>query len=99
MACSASIQPTANRKLESIVSYLLAFEPHTAKSFLDSWKQMLEELRDGMVKHRFSCFPVLARLGYHAILVNFYIALYFKENNAAVIAHAFHKSQDYAVLS
>lgn len=99
MTCNVRIQPTASRELESIVAYLLAFESHTAKSFLDSWKQMLEELRDGVVKHRLSRFPVLSRLGYHTILVDDYIVLYFKEDNAVVIAHIFHQSQDYASIA
>lgn len=98
MACSVRIQPTANRELENIIFYLLAFGPHTAKSFLDGWEQMLKELRDGVVKHRLSRFSVLARLGYHTILVNEYIVLYFKEDNAVVIAHIFHQSQDYASI-
>lgn len=98
MVCSVRIQPTANRELEGIISYLLAFGPHTAKSFLESWEQMLEELHDGVIKHGLSRFPVLARLGYHTILVDDYIVLYFKEDSAAVIAHIFHQSQDYASI-
>lgn len=98
MVCSVRIQPTANRELESIISYLFAFGPHTAKSFLDSWEQMLEELRDGVVKHRLSRLSVLARLGYHTFLVDDYIVLYFKEGSAVVIARIFHHSQDYASI-
>ena len=99
MTCSVRIQPTANRELESIVAYLLSFGLHTAKSFLDSWEQMLEGLRDDVVKHRPSRFPVLARLGYHTVLVDDYIVLYFKEESAVVIAHIFHQSQDYVSIA
>lgn len=96
MACSVRIQPTALRELENIVDYLSAFGPSTVSSFLDEWEGALEELRDGIVKHRLSRFDALARLGYHTILVKGYIALYFKDEDGIVVAHIFHQSQDYA---
>lgn len=98
MACSVRIQPTALRELESIVDYLSAFGPGTASSFLDEWEGALEELREGIIEHRLSRFDVLARLGYHTILVKGYVALYFKDENGIVIAHIFHQSQDYASM-
>lgn len=94
--CNVNIQPTAERELESIVQYLLAFGPHTAASFLDAWQHTIEELRDGVVEHRLSRFETLARLGYHTVLVKGYVVLYFREIDGVVIAHLFHQSQDYA---
>lgn len=96
MVCNVRIQPTAVKELEGIVSYLTVFISQAAEEFLNKWEQMLEELRDGMVEHRFSRFPVLARLGYHTIIIGDYIVLYFKDGNAVVIARIFHQSQDYA---
>lgn len=96
MKSNVRLQPTANIELEGIVSYLLAFGLSSAQSFLDAWQNVLEELQDNIVEHRLSRFPVLARLGYHTVLVNDYVVLYFKENDCIVIAHIFHQSQDYA---
>lgn len=98
MACNVRIQPTALRELESIVDYLTGSGPMTAASFLDEWEAMLEGLRDGIVAYRLSRFDVLARLGYHTVLVKGYIVLYFKEADDIVIAHLFHQSQDYASI-
>ena len=98
MACNARIQPTALRELESIVEYLSAFGPSTAASFLDEWEKALEGLHGGIVEHRLSRFTVLARLGYHTILVKGDVILYFKEGDDVVIAHLFHQSQDYATI-
>lgn len=96
MASKVRIQPSALRELESIVGYLSAFGPATAASFLEDWNGVLEELRDGVVEHRFSRFEVLARLGYRTVLVRGYVVLYFGEGSDAVVAHLFHRSQDYA---
>ena len=96
MACIVRIQPTAERELDAIVAYLVGFGPVTAGSFLDSWEEMLESLRDGTVEYRLSRFLPLARLGYPSVLVGGYVALYFKEGNEIVVAHVFHQSQDYA---
>lgn len=76
--------------------YLAGFGPQTAASFLDEWERMLARLRDGDIEHRLSRFDILARLGYHTVLVKGYIVLFFKEENSIVIAHLFHQSQDYA---
>jgi plasmid stabilization system protein ParE len=96
MAYNVRIQPTALRELDETVAYLSSFGSHTASSFLDDWENALEELRDGTVDHRLSRFHVLARLGYHTILVDSYVVLYFKEGEDVIVAHLFHQSQDYA---
>ena len=96
MACRVKIQPTASKELEGIVAYLPSFGPNTAASFLNEWENALERLREESVIHRLSRFDILARLGYYAILIKGYIALYFIEGGDVVIAHLFHQSQDYA---
>lgn len=96
MACEVKIQPTALRELESIVAYLAGFGSNTAASFLDEWENALEGLREESLVHHLSRFGVLARLGYHTILVKGCVALYFIEDGSVVIAHLFHQSQDYA---
>ena len=98
MACNVRIQPTAERELDAIVDYLAAFGPNTASAFLDEWERALRQLRDGRVEHRLSRFLPLAKLGYHTVIVNSYIALYYKEGDDVVIAHVFHQSRDYANL-
>ena len=96
MACEVKIQPTALRELGSIVAYLADFGPNTAASFLDEWESALEGLREESLVHHLSRFDVLARLGYHTVLIKGYVALYFIEDGSVVIAHLFHQSQDYA---
>lgn len=96
MAYRIKIQPTALRELKRTIEYLSAFGSNTARSFLDEWEKMLEELRDGIIEHRLSRFDVLARLGYHTVLVKGYVVLYFKEDDSIVIAHLFHQNQDYS---
>lgn len=81
MEYSGRIQPTANKELEGIVSYLLSFGPNSVQSFLDAWQHTLVELQENVVEHRLFRFPVLARLDYHTVLVNDHVVLYFKENN------------------
>ncbi len=96
MAYSVRIQPTALRELESAVEYLLAFGQGTASSFISEWEAMIEDLRDGTVEHRLSRFEVLARLGYHTVLLKGYVVLFFYEGEQVVVSHLFHQSQDYA---
>ncbi len=96
MAYSVRIQPTALRELESAVEYLLAFGQGTASSFMSEWEAMIEDLRDGTVEHRLSRFEVLARLGYHTVLLKGYVVLFFYEGEQVVVSHLFHQSQDYA---
>lgn len=98
MAYSVIIQPTALQELDNIVAYLTEFGPGTARSFLVEWENTLERLREGTIKYRLSRFGVLARLEYHTVLVEDYIALYYKEDDEIFIAHLFHQSQDYASL-
>lgn len=98
MACNVRIQETAARELDHIIRYLLSFGSETAKAFVAEWEIMLETLRDGVVQHRLSRFPALAKLGYRSILLKQYVVLYYKDGNDAVVAHVFHQSQDYARL-
>lgn len=98
MACNVRIQKTAIKELDGVVEYLLAFGSQSAQSFLDEWDRMLEGLRDGVVEYRLSRFEVLAKLGYHTVLVKNYLLLYYKEDDDIVVAHLFHQSQDYARL-
>lgn len=98
MAYNVRIQPSALIELDEIVSYLMAFGPHTAQSFLDNWEAMLDELRDGIAEHALSKFEVLAKLGYRTAFVKNYIVLFFKEEDTLTVAHIFHQSQDYARL-
>lgn len=96
MASNVRIQPTALKELEAIVAYLANFGPHTAGAFLDAWSALLNELSDGSVEYGPSRFEVLARLGYRTALLKNYVVLFFKEEDAVVIAHIFHQRQDYA---
>lgn len=99
MAYNVRIQPSALIELDEIVSYLMVFGPHTAQSFLDNWEAMLNELRDGIVKHALSRFEVLTKLGYRTAFVKNCIVLFFKEEeDTLTLAHIFHQSQDYARL-
>ena len=96
MACDVRIQPTALRELDAIAAYHSAFGAQTAATLHDGWGAMLERLREGAVEYPLSRFDVLAQLGYRAVLVKSYVALYFCEGDSRVIAHVFHQSQDYA---
>lgn len=98
MACNVRIQPTALRELDAIVDYLRGFGAQAASSFLDEWDAMLERLHEGAIEYPLSRFDALARLGYRAVLVKGYVALYFCEGDCRIIAHVFHQSQDYASI-
>lgn len=92
------IQPTALSEFEEIVAYLKGFGEQAASSFLDEWEKALRSLSEGLIEYRLSRFALLARLGYHTVLVKNYILLYYREGNVVVIAHVFHQSQDYASI-
>ena len=48
--------------------------------------------------HALSRMPELAAKGYRPLFVKNYVALYKVHDDAVVIAHIFHQSQDYARL-
>lgn len=98
MAYNVRIQPTALQELESTVKYLLSFGSKTASTFLNEWNKVIKNLRGGTMEYRLSRFEPLAQLGYHTILINSYIVLYFIDGDDIVVAHLFHQSQDYASI-
>lgn len=81
-----------------IVDYLLLISngPNAAKSFMDCFDKLLEAIQDNPDLHGLSRVDALANAGYHAVLVNGYIVLYYVVENVVHVAYLFHQSQDYA---
>ena len=100
MACRAAILEGAAREYEDIVSYLadVLGSPGAAASFVDEFDYQLSLVRESPEIHALSRMPELAARGYRAMLVGSYAALYKVDGDAVVVAHVFHRSQDYARL-
>ncbi len=98
MAYELLFQQSAQRDLDKIVEYLSGYGETTARRFKDAWNESLASLKEGLIGYALSRFPELADAGYHALLFDDYIILYFQEDAARTIAHVFHQRQDYARL-
>lgn len=100
MACKRKILEEAAREYRDIVRYLdtVLGSPDAARSFMDEFDYQLGLVCDMPELYGLSRMKELAVLGYRAMLVKNYVALYKVEGDAVVIAHIFHQSQDYAKL-
>ncbi len=98
MACEIEIQDSAHKDIEEILAYLSSVNPAAADSFYANLRKCVADLEEGLVDYALSRFPELADAGYHALLFDDYIILYFQEDAARTIAHVFHQRQDYARL-
>lgn len=98
MASEVRILPSAEEELSEVVGYLAVRSQQAAVRFLAAYEEKLELLASGTVDFALSHLPELARLGYHACRVQSYVLLYYREENAVVIAHVFHSSRNYARL-
>lgn len=99
MACKVRILPTAFDELAGAVGYLACENPDAAEKLLDQWEEAFDRLEDVDVELTLSRFETLARLGYRTFKVGSYIALCYREDGDAVIAHVFHQSRDYASIA
>lgn len=98
MALNVRVLPEAENELDEIAAYLAGHGPNTLKNFLDKYEEQLDHLATGSIDYGLSKLPELARLGYKSCHINSYIMLYFIEKDELVVAHIFHRSQDYARL-
>ena len=99
MACyNVEILSTALEEFDKIVEYLSSYDIKTALKFKEDWYTSIDSMKDGVVEYGLSRFENLAGAGYHSLLFNKYILLYFKTEDTKVIAHIFHQKQDYANL-
>lgn len=97
MACEYVILSSAQGDFRTIVEYLLDVKksPQAARGFVDEFDRQLSLVCENPYVHALSRMPELARLGYRAYLVNTYIVLYFYRDERVVVAHVFHRRQDY----
>lgn len=100
MACSVVITAEAMREYEHIVAYLSETlkSLSAAKGFSDEFMRQVDSIRENPELHALSRMPELATKGYKPLLVKNHIALYKVVDSSVVIAHIFHRSQDYAKL-
>ena len=98
MAYDVRILPSAEAELDDIVDYLSGFGVQPTHHFLRAYRHQLELLSSGVVDYGPCKLPEVAALGYHSCRVNSYIMLYYYEGDSIVIAHLFHRRQDYARL-
>ncbi len=100
MAYRRIILKEAAREYRDIVRYLATVlcSPEAARGFVDEFDYQLGLVCDAPELYGLSRMKELAALGYHAMQVKSYVALYRIEGDAIVVAHIFHQSQDYAKL-
>ena len=98
MAYSVKVLPSALAERKAITDYLVQFGKRAVASFLDEYERQLKLIASGVVEHRLSRFPELARLGYRMAPVNNYLFLYVVDDGVVYVAHFFHQSQNYANL-
>lgn len=100
MAYKRKILKDAAREYRDIVRYLATVlcSPDAARGFIDEFDYQLGLVCDIPELYGLSRMKELAALGYHAMQVKNYVALYKIEGDAVVVAHIFHQSQDYAKL-
>ena len=94
------ILSSAQLEFESIVEYLAVelASPTAAERFMAEFKYQLDLTCNMPEMHALSRMPELAAMGYRAMLVNTYVALYRFDGEKVVVAHIFHQTQDYAHL-
>lgn len=100
MAYPRVILSSAQLEFESIVEYLAVglASPAAAERFMAEFKYQLDLACEMPKMHALSRMPELAAMGYRAMLVNTYVALYRFDGEKVVVAHMFHQTQDYAHL-
>ncbi len=100
MAYKRRILEEAAREYRDIVRYLATVlrSPVAARSFMDEFDHQLNRVCDVPELYGLSRMSELAALGYRAMRVRSYVALYKVEGDVVVVAHVFHQSQDYAKL-
>ena len=98
MAYNVLFLESAVDEFEAIVCYISGYSEKGALNFKSDWYKTIENLRDGFINYGLSRFENLAKQGYHAVLFNKYVLLYFEEGNVRTIAHIFAQKQDYANL-
>lgn len=100
MAYKRKILKEAAREYRDIVRYLAEVlnSPDAACGFMDEFDYQLGLVCDMPELYGLSRVKELAALGYRTLLVKNYVALYKIDDDAVVVAHIFHQSQDYAKL-
>ncbi len=100
MAYKRKILKEAAREYRDIVRYLAEVlnSPDAASGFMDEFNYQLSLVCDMPELYGLSRVKELAALGYRTLLVKNYVALYKIDDDAVVVAHIFHQSQDYAKL-
>ncbi len=98
MAYKRKILKTAAIEYREIVRYLttVLVSPEAARSFVDEFESQLDLVCETPEMYALSRMKELAALGYRAMLVKNYVALYKIDDECIVITHVFHQSQDYA---
>jgi len=98
MAYELVILPRAQEDLRDIVEYLARGlgSPQAASNFLDEFDNACEMVCAMPHMYALSRFDKQAELGYRAMPVKRYVALYAVRDGRVVIAHIFHQTQDYA---
>lgn len=98
MACRVITLNSVRSGLERIVRYVsedLA-SPQAAQRLLDAYEQGLVTIAQFPLSHALCADPDLAKRGYRSFSVGRYIVLYRHADDAVVVSHIFHQSQDYA---
>ena len=100
MAYKTIILREAQREYESIVAYMVETLDNlqAARAFRDEFRLRVDQVCELPTMCPLSRMPELAARGYRTLIVANYVVLYKISENAIVIAHVFHQSQDYAPL-
>ncbi len=90
----------AKKDYESIVGYLISISDGSgaALRFADEFDRQVAIVCENPDIYGLSRMLELSALGYHAMLANNYVALYFFRDEMVFVAHVFHQLQDYARL-
>ncbi len=70
MAYDVKILPTAEIEVEGIAEYLSGFGIQPARRFVEDYRRQLELLASGVIDYGLCKLPEVAKLGYHAWVVN-----------------------------
>lgn len=100
MACDYVLVEQAQRDYEGILRYLLVDleSPAAASRFADEFDRAIANACAMPSAYPLSRLPEVASLGYRPLFFMGYVALYAFRDNAVVVAHIFHQTQDYAHL-
>ena len=98
MAYQIKILTVAHAETDVILSYLKKHSQASADKFYKDLHNCYDTLQAGIISYGLSRIDSLAKQGYHAVLFNKYVLLYFEEGNVRTIAHIFAQKQDYANL-